>query len=69
MNPRKPKAKKLIVEALAGNKNAAKFDEPTARISARIPVSLHAWLAKQKNQSTTITTALERLKSRPRESK
>jgi ABC-type sugar transport system ATPase subunit len=64
MKPRNPTPRKLIVEALAGNQNAAKFDEPTARISARIPVSLHAWLSKQKNQSTTITTALEQIKSR-----
>jgi len=59
----KPKAKKLIVEALAGNQNAAKFDEHTARISARIPVSLHAWLTRQKSQTTTIITALVNLKS------
>lgn len=50
---------KLKVPALAGNQNAAKHDEPTVRISARIPASLHEWLALTGNQSTTIIAALE----------
>ena len=54
--------KKLKVPRLAGNRNAAKYDEPTKTLSVRIPASLHAWVTGQPSAGVAVTAALSALR-------
>jgi hypothetical protein len=47
-----------------GNRNAAKFPEPTKRLHARIPSSLHDWAHAQGNASEVVAEALREKRER-----